>query len=140
MGRSAQPTLRLAGKPSTAMPRRVKESVCTTPLFPVGALRTPSVPSKVPPEILLGGLAHGLRRRPEGREGVGGHRTTVGAPEEQDVFSLRFYGVALRQTRRSVLRRPFLSLVRWPTRSHPPNFTLQRSRRKASTPMIGRKL
>src|SRR5215213_7919174 len=99
----------------------------TPPLFPVRALRTPSVPSKVPPEILLGGLAQGLRRRREGREGVGCHRTTVGASEEQEVFFLRFYGVALRQPRRSVLRRPFSPLVRWPTRSHPPKVTLQRS-------------
>src|SRR5215213_10649638 len=106
---------------------RSRAHLPTPPIFPVRALRTPSVPSKAPPEILLGGLAQGLRRRREGREGVGGHRTTVGAPEEQDVFSLRFYGVALGQPRRSVLRRPFSSLVRWPTRSHPPKVTLQRS-------------
>src|SRR5215203_1237850 len=93
---------------------------------PPRPLPRPAVPPE-PLEVLLGGFAQGLGCRSEGREGESRHHTTVGAPEEQEVWSHRFYGVALGQPSRCIFRCLFTSFVRWSARSHPPKFNLHSS-------------
>ena len=66
------------------------------PLFPIRTLRRPASLTVV----FLSGLADGLGRRPESREGKGGHRRAVGAPEDEEVRPVRFQLVTLGQPER----------------------------------------
>src|SRR5215207_703748 len=99
------------------------------PLFPI------LIPLRQPaplPVVFLRGPADGLGRGPESRDGKGGHRGAVGAPEDEEVPPARFQPVAWGQLDRCLLRSVYTP--------HAPEFTLNISFRTSSPLDVGSRI